>query len=472
MTARAERTLRTLTHRPGPSDNKRVASLADPPLPPGEPERKPSTAASVAYTFSTQVAAAVLSLGNVLIVARGLGPSGRGDVVFLITIAILSSQFASLSISESISIFAGRRPGQRPALAGNAVVLAATLGLAAVGVLVLLMIGFPGISPPVGPGLKALALAVVAPLILQEYLSRLAMAEYRFAIANVSFIVPAVVQIVLNALLYATGDLTVATAMLAWVAGWLVSLAVLLWGVGVRGAGFGRPNARLGSRMIAFGLKAHGSRSLTWGNFRLDQWLVGALAGTRELGLYSVAVAWAEGLFLLPQAIAIVQRPDLVREDTEAAGRRAATGFRLAMLASAPVVVGLVVLAPLLCTGFFGARFAGSVDQLRVLAIGGFGILAVKVFGSALIAQRRPWLETIATAGAFVVTLVLDLVLIPSLGGLGAAVASTVSYTIGGALVILIAARTLRFCAGDLAPALADLRAVRGNMLVLCRRAT
>lgn len=447
-----------------------MATLADPPLPPVEPERKSSTAASAAFAFSTQVAAAVLSLGNVLIVARGLGPSGRGEVVFLITVAILSSQFASLSISESISIFAGKRPGQRPALAGNAVVLAATLGLAAVGALVLLMVGFPGISPPVGAGLKALALAVVAPLILQEYLSRLAMAEYRFAIANVSFVVPAVVQIVLNGLLYATGNLTVSTAMLAWVAGWLVSLGVLVWGVGVRGAGFGRPDAGLCSRMVAFGLKAHGSRSLTWGNFRLDQWLVGALAGTRELGLYSVAVAWAEGLFLLPQAIAIVQRPDLVRDETETAGRRVATGFRLALLVSTPLVVGLVVLAPLLCTGFFGAGFAGSVDQLRVLAIGGFGILAAKVFGSALIAQGRPWLETIATAVAFVATITLDLVLIPSHGGLGAAIATSTAYSVGGLAVALIAARALRFSPADLVPVPSDIQATRVMLGTLRRR--
>ena len=49
------------------------------------------------------------------------------------------------------------------------------------------------------------------------------------------------------------------------------------------------------------------------GNYRLDQWFVGAIAGSRELGLYSVAVAWAEALWYLPTALASVQRPDLVR---------------------------------------------------------------------------------------------------------------------------------------------------------------
>ena len=189
-----------------------------------------------------------------------------------------------------------------------------------------------------------------------------------------------------------------------------------------------------------------------WGNYRLDQWLVGARAGSRELGLYSVAVSWAEGLFMLPQAIAIVQRPDLVRDDGRTAGRRAAAGFRLTALASVPLVLVLVLAAPFLCTTVFGERFAGSVGDLRILALGGFGIVASKLLGSALIAQGRPLLETIATAGAFVVTLALDVALIPGHGGVGAAAASTTAYTAAGLLAALIASRTLGFSLRELVP--------------------
>jgi O-antigen/teichoic acid export membrane protein len=451
-----------------------VATVADPPLPPvgraDDSSRRPSTFSSVAFAYSTQVAVAVLSLGNVLIVARALGPTGRGDVVFLITIAILSSQFASLSVSEAISVRAGTNPEQRPSLASNAAVLAAVLGLATVAALVLLVLGIPGIGPHLSVSLWAMALAVIAPLILQEYLSRLAMAEYRFSIANAAFLVPAVFQVVVNGSLYSAGELTVARAMLAWVGGQLLALMLLVLGVVRSGAGFGRPDPTLGRSMVGFGLKAHGSRSLMWGNYRLDMWLVGALAGSRELGLYSVAVAWAEGLFLLPQAIAIIQRPDLVRDDAATAGRRAATGFRLATLASVPLVLGLVLAAPFLCEMVFGADFGGSAGMLRVLSVGGFGIVAAKLLGSALIAQKRPLLETIATAGAFVVTVVLDVVLIPGHGGMGAAIASSTAYMIGGSLVALIAARTLRFSLGDLVPTLSDVHSARGMLGVLRRR--
>jgi O-antigen/teichoic acid export membrane protein len=448
-----------------------VANDAHPPLSPAGPDPGPASPRtafrSAVFTYSTQVVVAALSLLNVLVVARALGPAGRGDVVFLITVAVLSSQFASLSVGEAISIHAGREPERRAALASNAAILAGVLGLATVVAVVLLKIGIPGIGPHLSASLWALALASIAPLVLQEYLSRLTMAEYRFAVSNVSFVAPVVVQVVANLALYAAGELTVGRAMLAWVGGQLLSLAVVLVAVLRSGHGFGRPDRGLGRSMVGFGLKAHGSRSLQWSNYRLDQWLVGALAGSTELGLYSVAVAWAEGLFLLPQAIAIVQRPDLVRDDGNSAGRRAARGFRLVTLGTVPLVVGLLVLAPFLCQTIFGAEFGGSVEMLRILAVGGFGIVAMKLLGSALIAQRRPVLETIATASAFAATIVLDVLLIPRHGGVGAAVASTAAYSVGGLAVAVIAARSLRFPLRSLVPTLADIRSARGMLGVL-----
>ena len=67
-------------------------------------------------------------------------------------------------------------------------------------------------------------------------------------------------------------------------------------------------------------------------NYRVDQWLLGAIGGTRQLGQYSVAVAWAEVLFLLPTSLAAVQRPTIVRASPGEAVRLTAKVFRLALV--------------------------------------------------------------------------------------------------------------------------------------------
>jgi O-antigen/teichoic acid export membrane protein len=195
--------------------------------------------------------------------------------------------------------------------------------------------------------------------------------------------------------------------------------------------------------MLSFGSRTHLGRVMTMGNYRLDQWFVGAIAGHRELGLYSVAVAWAEALFYLPTALGMVQRPDLVRASASEAGARTAMVFRAALLLTALLAVGLVIAAPILCVGVFGEDFRGSIDDLRVLAFGAFGIVALKLLGNALIAQGKPMRANAGVAVAFVTTVALDLLLIPSHGGIGAAIASTAAYTAGGVAILVVFSRAL-----------------------------
>ena len=421
------------------------------------PGRRPSLATSTSLTFVTQLTVSIASLVNVVIISRALGPAGRGEVVFLTTVAFISAQFAALSVSEAASNIAGGTPQHRRALASNSIVLAVLFGGLTVGLLVALFHIFPDLGPHAGAGPHALMMIAIAPLILQGYFERIVQADYGFKIVNAAWLIPALANVVVNGALYAVGAISVASAFGVWVAGQLVALALLWWYIAKRLAGFGRPNSTLGREMVTFGIKAHGSRVLMWGNYRLDQWFVGAIAGARELGLYSVAVAWAEGLFLLPQALSAAQRPDLVRVNRKAAGAQASTAFRILTLMTIPLVLVTLLMAPLLCVGVFGVGFRGAIGDLRILAIGAFGIISLKVLGGALIAQRKPLLETIASVVAFLATIALDLLLIPRFGGAGAALASTVAYTAGGATIMAIAARTLSIPARAFIPRRADL---------------
>jgi O-antigen/teichoic acid export membrane protein len=210
-------------------------------------------------------------------------------------------------------------------------------------------------------------------------------------------------------------------------------------------------------RTLAFGLKTHVGRVMLLGNYRLDQWLLGAMRGARELGLYSVAVAWAEALLYLPTALKFVQRPDLVRASRTEAARQTAIGFRVALLVTLALGLGMAAVAPILCVTLYGASFQGSIVQLRLLVPGAVGTLALTVFGNALVAQRRPVLSSIAMGTGFVCTTVLDLVLIPPYAGIGAAVASTIAYTATGVMMGVFFLRALGGTVRELIPKREDL---------------
>jgi O-antigen/teichoic acid export membrane protein len=417
---------------------------------------RPRLRVSAGTTFGRKLAVAALSLANVLVIARVLGPTGRGDVVFATTLATIAAQFATMSVQEANINFAGRDPALRPKLASTSLVIALVAAVLSIAALAALITLVPGLGGETTASVRWLAYAAIPALILATYLERLLDSDYRFAFENLASLLTPVAILSANGALALADALTVRSAVGAWVGGIVLGTLARVVYVSRRLGGYGRPDAALAFRMLRFGVRAHGARVMGWGNYRVDQLFVGTMAGSRELGLYSYAVSWAETLYYLPQTLVSVQRPDLVRATRREAGRLAAAIFRAAILVSAAAAVALVVLAPVLCNVLAGDDFAGSVDDLRVLVVGTCGILALQLLGSALTAQQRPELETAATGVALVATIVLDLLLIPPFGGLGAAAASAGAYTAGGVAAVLLASRTLGVRGRELIPRDAD----------------
>jgi O-antigen/teichoic acid export membrane protein len=439
---------------------------------PSDPARvtRPPFAISAVSTFGATVVIAMLAFLNILIVARVLGPTGRGQVALLTTIALFTSTLARLGVDQAIVNFAGREPRLRPALAVNAVVLSLLLGTIAAGVVGALMAFFPALGGGVAAPLKALALIAVPLLILDFYLHALLQADYRFTASNATSLLPQSTALLVSLVLVGLGRFSVASFVAAWFAGQALTTACLLLLTFRDLPSPGRPDPALARRALAFGIKTQPSLIMRTANYRLDQWILGAIAGSRELGLYSVAVAWAEALYYLPTALAVVQRPDIIRASRDEAARRAAAVFRVSLVLTVPCMAILIVAAPFLCLTIFGDEFRGSIDDLRILALGGFGIVALKLLGDAVVAQGRPLLTAPATGVAFVVTVALDVLLIPPHGGLGAAIASTLAYSAGGIALAIIFSRALGQSPRELVPKGNELQTVVQHIRRLVQR--
>ena len=439
----------------------------------GEPEApgRPRFARSVVTTYATNLAVALVSLVNVMVTARFMGAVGRGDIALLTTVSGLTSTIALFGVEQSIVNLGAREPELRPALATNAALLTALLGAVAAVALAGLLLAFPGLRGDVRPAMFAFAFLAIPVLIGRVYFQALLDADYRFSFSNGVRLVAPVSGVVPNGALGVAGGLSVTSAMTVWLAGQGVSTALLVGFQARRLGGFARPSLALARRSLTFGTKSHLSHVISLGNWRLDQWFVGSMAGSRELGYYSVAVSWAEALYILPGALRNVQRPDLVRAARREAGRQAAQVFRICVLVTLPALLLMAVAAPLLCQGIFGTDFAASVDDLRWLLPGTFGIIALRLLGDALIAQRRPIRVSAATAVGLVFTIVLDLALIPRLGGEGAAIASTAAYSIGGLAVGLVFVRGLGVAPRNLVWRRGDLSRLEGRIRTRLRPA-
>ena len=182
---------------------------------------------------------------------------------------------------------------------------------------------------------------------------------------------------------------------------------------------------------------------------RLDQILLGWLGTTTAVGLYSIGVSLSEGLLLATTAVGLVVFID------SAKGERA-TPFKrklgLTVLASCVAAAVLALVAGPLVQLLFGDRYAAAAALTRILVVGTPGLVITRLVTNRLAGGGRPGTASIYALVTLGVTVVLDVILIPSHGATGAAWASAVGYNAGGLTAVL----TLRWATRTRAPAGAE----------------
>ncbi|MGA8923108.1 MAG: polysaccharide biosynthesis C-terminal domain-containing protein, partial [Candidatus Dormiibacterota bacterium] len=195
-------------------------------------------------------------------------------------------------------------------------------------------------------------------------------------------------------------------------------------------SGANRPSLALARQMYAFGTRGQLGSLMQLLNLRFNFIILGALAGPAVLGIYAVAAKYAEFLRLVPIAANWVLYPQFARSD---AAHAAATSRRMILRAGAVTAcasIPMAVLAGFVVPVLFGPVFDNAVLPARILLIG----LAAEGVGGGVTAflfgRGRPGLNSLAAGAGVVVRLVLDVILIPRFGAVGAAEASSAAYLI------------------------------------------
>jgi O-antigen/teichoic acid export membrane protein len=195
------------------------------------------------------------------------------------------------------------------------------------------------------------------------------------------------------------------------------------------------PSTALAKAVVGFGARGQLGNLLWLVNLRLDFLVLGILAGPATLGVYAVASKFAELMRLPATALNYVLYPRFTRQLPAVAGREARRLLTRACLlttAAAPVLAVASVLAlPLL----FGPAFRAAVVPACILLIGLAVEGAAAVSSAYLWGAGRPGANSIGMGLGVIITVALDLILIPRHGAIGAAVASSIAYLATTALL-------------------------------------
>lgn len=370
---------------------------------------------AVVRTLGTHLVRLVLAMAAGVVLSRALHPAGRGTYYLLITVASTAQALGHLSVEKAQIAF--WPSASRDSLVANSVLLGTLLGLlAALGG----WLAVPGSS-----GLLLVALAGVPAGILVINLTNIATLQSRIGAINLGTLSSAVVQCGSLLVLGALGRLSVGWVVLMWTVSTALPLVFLTRGVRLRAC-----DVRLAARSLGVGARYHlGLLSLRL-LLRADILVLGALASTRAVGLYSLAVTLMEMSRIPADAVRQVVLARQASEPGPAAAELTARATRLSVLVGLASVLGICAAAPVLIPLAYGAAFAGSLAPLLLLAPGLVALNATRPLESFLLRMDRPMALTGISMAALTVNLALNLLLIPGFGAEGCAVASSVAYVL------------------------------------------
>jgi O-antigen/teichoic acid export membrane protein len=372
------------------------------------------------------------AVGSVII-ARQLGVTGRGQWAVISSLAILVGTFASIGLPSTAAFASARVQGPERQRIVQAMMMATiALSLVAAGIYALISLAIAPSNVPRSTVL--LGAAVASSLVLQQVSQHIALTTSPVGWFAAAQFVPTVVMVAALAAIGSGLDVAIVAALSAGSAG--VGAVVSLAGAFRHGAirarvllSGARATVRVLRPYLAFAALTFGTLALTQVVQRIDVLLVGGFRGSRDAGLYAIAVQVGDLLLVLPGALGFfVFRLGAGSAIGHWEQSLSALRWTLATSVLAATVLGIA--APVLITRLLGSQYDNSVTPLRWL-LPGLVLLGLQGVISNYIASRgRPRSVLTAWLTAAILGIALDIVVIPAWGITGAAAVSSVSYLV------------------------------------------
>lgn len=406
-----------------------------------ESDRAGAFSGRVVAMFGTQAIEAAIGVVNGILVARLLGPAGKGEYYLLILLPTTMMILLQFGLPQAFAFFSAR--GQVAGLVAKSFALTALLSLVGFAIVfVLLPLLESAILHGVSVDLVILAFLVL-PLLLQAPLSA-AIVIGRQAVrwyAAVKLSQPLITTVLLVISLGVLGQgvagaigVFVLVAAINTVGFIVAAVRVGRTVPGARGAPF--------REIVSYGLRFYPGSLSGFFSYRTDAFLIAFLLAdpTEALGYYSMSVALAEMIFLFPSAVATIFFPHVAGSAREDSDRQVPLVSRVTLLLSGVVALLLIPCAVVLIWAVLPA-FGPSIAPFLVLLPGVVALSGARVVGGYVTGIGRPGINSIVSVVALVVNVVANLILIPRIGIVGAAVASLISYTLSSLLLTGVAAR-------------------------------
>ncbi len=411
-----------------------------------------SFTADFLFTFGSSIIIFILNAGISILIARALGPDGKGIITLILLASGQTSAFLSLGIDNAIIYYIASRQIDRQSAVSTLFILSLFLGiLSAIATVLILNFTLKSVERIIWILIYFRTLFI--PLfIYTTFLRMITRAEGRIIELSLLNIIHPFLNLilVLIAILFIKSTPTI---LLGVILSNIISDMILMW-IFAKCQYFKsnllRFDKKIAKKLITYGLKGHLGSIFQYLNYRFDMYIVALFLSTSQVGIYSVAVGFSEILWMIPNALGVVITHRAASRPWSEANRITASVNRLTIAVMAVCCILWIFIGKYIIPFLYGTAFLETVNAMLWLLPGIWFLALWKNLLNDICSRGYPLLKTYSSGIAAIATIVFDLLLIPKMGINGAALASSIAYATAAIISLIYFCRLTKLKIIDL----------------------
>ncbi|MBR3524790.1 MAG: polysaccharide biosynthesis C-terminal domain-containing protein [Lachnospiraceae bacterium] len=196
----------------------------------------------------------------------------------------------------------------------------------------------------------------------------------------------------------------------------------------------GRESFRFLKRILSYGFLPMLGTFLLNLNYKADAYMLKRGPGYEHLSIYSTGVIVADQSWMLSNAIAEILLSRLVNGKGE---REVSRIIRCSNTITIFIQLIFLLLGKWMILLVYGPEYSDSYGILCLVMLGSYGMNYTRMIMAYCVAEGRQIEKTIFLFAAAALNIIMNLILIPIYGIVGAAMASVISYTVSGIMFLV-----------------------------------
>jgi len=395
---------------------------------------------AVAGTFGTELGVHLLSFVTTIIIVRSISPADFGVFSLIMSFSLTLCYLSSLGLPQAIVFFIGKRKNQLEIIVGISLFLFFCIGI---GIATFSYIfkdyALDSFLKELPSHYFFLLIILYFFTLLDSFLLSVTRGIQNFLLFNIRrFLTPAGNLLGICFLLLFFG-LSLGSVVTVFIC---ISVAFTVWFffkvISITSFRLYLNWATV-KAFFTYGIKSYLQILAGHLIYQIDLYIIAYLLGAKQVAFYSIAVGIATLLWYLPNTVGVVLFPTLTATHNEQEIHRISGQIcRNTLLITAVGAICLGLVGKYLISLFYGAQYIRSVNAMLLILPGVVAMSIYKVLTRNFSSRNRQQISMVAAGISLIVNVFLNFALIPMYGIEGAALASTASYVLAGAILVIM----------------------------------